>query len=783
MIVPGFAIDGMFGRYRPLLQGLGWAAGAVLLVVLLSQIPVTHHIDIGADDSAYVQGFVVVDERTPERAAALAGSDGTARWSGSQSAMLFPQAGLPAELTIRLRGWRSTETPPQLTFLLNGERVLQQVATNGAWEEHQLRIDAGVLKASDFFLALRSDPPLLLPDGQPVGVLVDRVTYRVAGFPVLPYPTQLFYAAAVGGLAFGLLGRFGSIRVAALILGYGLLWLLLYRSQPPLIPYPLRWLPPATVFVLAAVLLVREGPALDRSVPLLLRWVAPLTFLFGWLGAILLTAEAHVTLARPGVENDFRVFATRETLAQVFQADGFYNLGYPLLLWLVRPIYADNAFLAGRLIAALSGAVLLGAGYVLARAILPPGPALLTLIFLGLNAFVVQYGLYVGSDMPFAALATTAVAALVWAVRREQWSPTLLFLAGVLGGMAYLMRHPGLLLWPWGLLLLALIYGWRRCGRAAVVFSTGFLLAIAPQVLVNLQQTGEPFFSQQAKNIWLAVYADTDWQRWEEVPNSVGLIELVRRDPGRMLYNWWNNLIAVMGSGAEDTSEFGRALQLRLLGWPANWLAVAGLLGWMPAVVRRLQARRTAPETVNGDRTAVIQAGLLLLILLMVVALSTAFLLQRFLLVLVPIYAVAAAWLLAKLPGSGRLLLAIGLALSVVLWGGFGIGANYVIALQPEEELEAIALVRRHVPPDAHIAARVAERLPLAKYSAIAHRVVDWPVGSDPQQTVTVADIAAARAAGATFLLWDDAGGPPPLADPVGVRLESGRRYTLYLIE
>lgn len=99
------------------------------------------------------------------------------------------------------------------------------------------------------------------------------------------------------------------------------------------------------------------------------------------------------------------------------------------------------------------------------------------------------------------------------------------------------------------------------------------MLAASPQLTVNILQTGQPLFNQQAKNIWLAVYANTDWSRWNEVPNSITLHEVIGRDPLRFLGNWGRNVIGFIGAGAEDVSEFGRADQLRLLGWPVNWLS------------------------------------------------------------------------------------------------------------------------------------------------------------------------------------------------------------------
>jgi len=795
---PAGAARGPAARFARghLVAPLAWSLAGALLVALLAQIPARHPVDVGRYDAAYTQGFFDPERFAPADAAPppyLAGSDGAARWTGGSAALLFPQAGLPGEVTVRLRGWREQGPPPELSLWLNGSQELLRLRASGGWQEVTVPVRGGLLKPTDLFVEIRS-ATAVLADGREAGVLVDRAEYRTAGWPTMPFPAQLLYGALAGGLIWALLaargvGRPGdaggqrgvtrSTAAALALLGYGLLWTLLYRLQPPIYPFPLRWLPPALVAALAAALALREGPALLGRWPLLLRAAAPAGVVAIWLALTLAAAGQHVTLARPGVENDFRVFATRETLAQVFSADGFYNLGYPLLLWLARPLFDGNAFLAGRLIAAIAGTALLGAGYWLARALLPPGPALVALLALALSGIVAQYGLYLGSDMPFAACAALCVAATVAARPRDEavrWPLALPAAAGLVGGLAFLMRHPGLLLLPWGLLAL-----WVRLRRdsglrpALAAFAAGFLLAAAPQLAINTLQTGQPLFNQQAKNIWLAVYAGTDWGRWEEAPNTVGLAEVVLADPGRFLGNWWANLAAYTGSGAEDQSEFGRAIQLRLLGWPANWLAIAGLLAWL---WRALRAARLpgAPAAASGPATA----ALLGLIGLYVAAVSTAFTLQRFFLPLAPIYAVAAGWALWRATGGGRALGVTALALVVVLWSGFAAGGRFVLASQPADEVAAVRMVEAAAPADAPIAARVSARLPLAKYSAIAHRVVDWPAGSDMGRAIGADEIAALRAAGARYLLWDESAGPPPLDDPAGARAGSSPRYGLY---
>jgi hypothetical protein len=115
-------------------------------------------------------------------------------------------------------------------------------------------------------------------------------------------------------------------------------------------------------------------------------------------------------------------------------------------------------------------------------------------------------------------------------------------------------------------------------------------------VVVNLRDTGQPLYNQQAKNVWLAVYGDSDWGRWNEVSNDVSLTDVILEDPGRFAGAWWTHLRAFIGSGAETADDVGRASQLRLLAFPANWLAVIGLAGWL-AYSSIMGGRRSSGHT------------------------------------------------------------------------------------------------------------------------------------------------------------------------------------------
>jgi 4-amino-4-deoxy-L-arabinose transferase-like glycosyltransferase len=831
------------------------ALAGALLIALLYQVPARHVIDLGGYDAAYSQGFHESqrssDPGTPPPY--LTDSDGSARWTRGSSSILLPQAGLPAEITLRLRGWRPAgQAPPRVSILLNGEQNLGDFQTTGEWETHSFAITGGLLKATDIFVEIRSETAQLPDDGREVGVLLDTATFQVAPSGLTtPYPAQLLYGALAAMLLFLLTQP--ATRPAAdvrkarsyLVLGSGflvlsVLFLFLYRLQPPLYPYPLRTLLPGLVLLLAAALALRDGPALLARWPVLLRAVLPLTLLL-WAGAVLLAAQDHVTLSVPGVEKDFRVFAGRSnqlwgafqpngeyTAANdgVFRADGFYNLGYPLLLWLVRPLTENNPFLAARLISAVSGALFLLAGYMLARALLPRPWALLALLLLALSPLVVQYGLYLGTDMPFAALLTLALALLLRAttenpthnaeaqrrraaeekavepsVTRHSSLVTrhssLVFLSGLAAGGAFLVRHLGLVLLLWGVLLLGLVAWRRRQGwgaatwRLLAAYGLGFVLVASPQLIVNTMQTGQPLFNQQAKNVWFAVYGGIDWGRWEQAPDSIPLAEVVLRDPARFVGSWWHNLVGFLGTGGEDTSEFGRAIQLRLLGWPANWLALAGLLAWLGIAAKRLVIgdwRLRQADNTGQCSMLNAQCSMLFFLALYVLAVSMAFALPRFFLPLVPIYALAAAWLVQVMSNELRVtsfrslvtrysLLAT-FILVVVLWGGFGVGRGYVLQNQPADEVAAVRLVAAHVQPGQRLVSELDPRVPLDKYSAMAHMVLPMPPAADMG-----AALAQARQQGATYLLWDGGQGEPPLASPSSALVGTAGRFGLYRLE
>jgi hypothetical protein len=299
------------------------------------------------------------------------------------------------------------------------------------------------------------------------------------------------------------------------------------------------------------------------------------------------------------------------------------------------------------------------------------------------------------------------------------------------------------------------------------------------------------------------------------------LLDVLARDPGRVIVAWRNNIVAFVGDG-------GRAIQLELLGFPANWLAVVGIVGWL--VAPWLGLHRPA-----GARALLVWIGIT------VATIAFGLGLTRFFLVLAPVYALAAAWVIVAAaqrgtttdPGAAArrgeafwrnasplredatdpdgvetphvdrretphvdrretphvdrketphvdrketpqrgvstvAMFGLGAATAglALLLSGTSAGTQQVLAGEAAAEAQIVRATRAALQPGETLAVVVPARVSLGKYSAIADRVV-----------ATTLNPAVLAASGADLLiLARDAGAPPPGATQV----DAAGIFTLY---
>lgn len=302
------------------------------------------------------------------------------------------------------------------------------------------------------------------------------------------------------------------------------------------------------------------------------RWAGPLGLVVVTILLALLQSQ-HTALIPP-FENDFGVFAARAAnWDAILTVDGFYPLGYPLLLWLGSR-FSDDPFVAARWIAGISGLALLAIAYGTARLWLTPKCAWLAAALVGINPYYWQWATLVSTDLPWAVMQALSLWLILLALKGKRWS--WLMAAGATLGAAYLLRATALVMLPilW-LYLLAwrpLDGGWRGNLLAALAFTLCFAVLAAPQLALNWQATGKPFFNLQAKNVWFGIYGQGDWAaNWTDVPSDIGLWQVFAMGPWRFVRHWlieygrWWGYGALMALGIQRLALQALPTWLQLL--------------------------------------------------------------------------------------------------------------------------------------------------------------------------------------------------------------------------
>lgn len=255
---------------------------------------------------------------------------------------------------------------------------------------------------------------------------------------------------------------------------------------------------------------------------------------------------------------------------RVFRAHRFHPFGFPLILYLGQ-LAGDRALLFGRATALLSTLIVFGATVALVWRMLGRSYAWLGAVVLLAAPTVVAYGVLASTDAPMAACMALALLALCW---HEQpgWRPTAF--GGALIGIGYLFRFQAIvLLVPVAVWLLTqprvalpIRLTWiQRTGRLALalVLVGAFVLATAPQWLLDIRDFGRPFFTAQYVNIWTFAFNKQDGP-----PDGSPVQQLwyiLNYDPSMLWHHWATNL-------RQATSETLN----NLLIWPLGVLALAG---------------------------------------------------------------------------------------------------------------------------------------------------------------------------------------------------------------
>ncbi len=734
-------------RFKLPLEAFALLVCALIVSLLIHVVPTRQVVDIGGYDSVYLQGFF-----EQQVAPNPFGNAGRVRWSGADAALRLPLIGMPSTLTIRV----AAPITKTLTVQTTGATATHTFDAPYAWNDVTVPMPIALTKWTDTPVVFgTSVAPWQKGDLRNVGVLVDTVTYHSSWF-ALPYPSIAVLTMVVALLFAQLVpmhwaGRFGRIAIAACVPNVIVMVCIRYPFHQGLVwPSVLVWVTGLLLCFLIWRNRERVSAHWEHSQE---RYIVAGIGI--WCAAMAVVQRNHLTLVVPGVEKDFRSFATRsDSASEVFRADAFYQYGYPAILWMARIIGGHDVFVTALIWAIVAATLTLCASWAIARSVFGRGWDAGVVALLAGSSFFGEHALLIGSDMTFTATTTTTLAALLWAMSapaaRHRW-----LVVGVAAGSAYITRHTGLVLWiPIAVALWMTKPNGRDRLRILSLIGLGWFCLAAPQLYVNLRDSGQLFYQLQAKNSWLAVYGNMDWGRWADVPDDIPLIDVVLNDPVRFVRSWWNTVVGVFGTGATPY-QYDKSLWLRMLTVPFHWMSALGMV-WI--------GLRIVTNTIDAKRVVLVSwaAGF-------VAVSAIAFILPRMMLPLAIVAAITAA------DGMRAVVRRIPKIHGIVVAGAFVAGmvvgvtqtALQVRVGQPQDEHAARAVLQRVEP--VRLGVLVPAESPAGKYSVLSDRVVIRTT----QYPVDAQMICAAKP---DWLLWSNELVPPD------VRLVPYSRHGRYWI-
>ncbi len=308
--------------------------------------------------------------------------------------------------------------------------------------------------------------------------------------------------------------------------------------------------------------------------------------------------------------------------------DRVHPVGYP---WLIRAGLALgwDAERVGQAISIAGGVCgLLGTFLIAFSVFRDKRLAAITLAFVATTGQFLYFASVEGNDMPAAGVQIMALGLLaVSTLQQHDVDRRLVFLSGLVTGLAYLIRYNGMLTAFVGIawLLLRLVFERRRSiAMAMALYMGAFLLGSALQWIPSWLATGTPLYNDQGQNVWFHVYGKTDFIReFGQAPAGITLIQVVLMDPYLFIRHWWSAF-----------QRFWIAPELTLLDAPLKLFGQAGF-------VFLLLAKGQAPGKVRGLLGLFVMAHLS--------ALSMMRPDRRFLILMIPILATGAVYFFASL--------------------------------------------------------------------------------------------------------------------------------------
>jgi len=274
-----------------------------------------------------------------------------------------------------------------------------------------------------------------------------------------------------------------------------------------------------------------------------------------WLVFPVLTVIAFVAVEMQHVASmitvnnvDYFPMVDRALQLSFHSLDGWVNskqpVGHSLLIRAGLELGWD-AERVGQALSVMGGILLLCGTYLLAYSVFRDKRfAAIALAFVAAMSVVLMYSSIEGNDMLAAGLQVLSLGLLTAAMFKPKGLPLrMVFLAGLMAGLAYLIRYNGMITaMVSGLVIAVIAVGDRRRENWKVVgiYIAAFLLGSALQWVPSLAVTGNPFYADQGQNLWALVNDKFDFLReWQQAPVGITVFQVFAANPARFIQHWW----------------------------------------------------------------------------------------------------------------------------------------------------------------------------------------------------------------------------------------------------
>ncbi len=257
----------------------------------------------------------------------------------------------------------------------------------------------------------------------------------------------------------------------------------------------------------------------------------------------------YLTFSNPtiGISDMFWFIERANTLSlhsSKYWVDGFYPLGYPVLLKIISNIFGDY-LIGGRIISLFSGMIGVIFIYLITKEIFGNFSSKIATLLLILNPFYLKFSTISSTDIPSASFLILATYLFILYLKKREGK--FLFLSGVALGFSYMIRYTALTVLPVFIIFSFLSVDENRfmTGYKSILkFLGGFFLISFPQLMLSMIYKGNPFYNLQAQNVYFGIFGNKNWGlHMDEARKITGIFQIVRKYPLPFFNNWGLNLI------------------------------------------------------------------------------------------------------------------------------------------------------------------------------------------------------------------------------------------------